>query len=90
MGGLFWLFHINVIPLQKINMDAKLLDWVALMDFQHYINDDGETHWYLKGSLQRYTTEELISIYDGSASSELRESWLWATADAISKKKNNF
>jgi hypothetical protein len=66
-------------------MSADLLDWIVLMDFKYYVNDDNTCHWYLKRSLERFTSEEILLIYEGSMSSQLRKRWNWAVANANRK-----
>ena len=66
-------------------MSVDLLDWIVSMDFKYYVNDDNTCHWYLKRSLERFTSEEILLIYESSMSSQLRERWNWAVADAIRK-----
>lgn len=64
---------------------AMFLDWLVAMDFQHYITDnkvDEMSHWYLKRSPERFTSEELLTIYNGNMSDKLRERWNWAVADS--------
>ena len=64
---------------------AMFLDWIVAMDFQHYVTTDDSkdvSHWYLKRSLQRFTSEELLTIYNGEMSDELRGRWNWSLADS--------
>jgi hypothetical protein len=51
-------------------MDKNVLDWIVAMDFAHYKTEEfpyykpsGPSHWYIKGSPERFTSEELIQIY---------------------------
>lgn len=60
---------------------AMFLDWIVAMDFQHYVTDnncDEMSHWYLKRSPERFTSEELLNIYNGEMSNDLKERWNWA------------
>ena len=66
----------------------KILDWIVAMDFAHYVTEefpdykpDGPSHWYIKGSPERFTSDELIKIYNGEMDKELRERWNWALTD---------
>ncbi len=63
---------------------AMFLDWIVAMDFQHYVTDEKNTpsHWYLKRSLERFTSAELLTIYNGEMSDELRGRWNWALAQS--------
>ncbi len=72
-------------------MNSELLDWIVAMDFQHYKTEEfsdykpsGPSHWYIKGSPERFTSEELLKIYNGVMDDELRERWNWSLTD----KKN--
>jgi hypothetical protein len=60
----------------------EILDWIVEMDFAHYVTR-GSSHWYIKGSPERFTSDELIKIYNGKMDKELKEKWNWAL---ISKK----
>ncbi len=69
-------------------MSNDMLDWIVAMNFQHYKTEEfpdykpsGKSHWYLKGSPERFTSEELSTIYHGGMTAELRERWNWALAD---------
>lgn len=60
----------------------NILDWIVEMDFQHYKTEEtpnykpsGPSHWYLKGSPERFTSGELIDIYIGEMDEELEERW---------------
>lgn len=70
----------------------NMLDWIVAMDFQHYKTESfpdyiptGESHWYVKGSLERFTSSEILSIYNGKMDDELKERWNWALADKNKK-----
>lgn len=60
----------------------NILDWIVEMDFQHYKTEEssnykptGLSHWYIKGSPERFTSNELIDIYIGEMDKELEERW---------------
>jgi hypothetical protein len=59
---------------------AELLDWIVAMDFAHYVLEDGVYHWYIKRSPERFTSIELIKIYNGDMDYDLRQRWNWALA----------
>jgi hypothetical protein len=72
-------------------MDENMLDWIVAMDFAHYKTEEcpdykpsGPSHWYIKGSPERFTSKELKQIYKGKMNDQLRENWNWALT---SKKK---
>ena len=65
-----------------------MLDWIVAIDFQHYKTEtfpdytpSGPSHWYLKGSPERFTSSELINIYNNNMDEELSEKWNWALTD---------
>jgi hypothetical protein len=69
-------------------MKESMLDWIVAMDFQHYKTEtfpdytpSGPSHWYLKGSPERFTSSELINIYNNNMDEELSEKWNWALTD---------
>lgn len=62
-----------------------LLDWIVAMDFQHYktegfedCNPGGPSHFYLLRSLERFTSLEIIKIWNNTTDQELHDRWLWA------------
>ena len=64
------------------------LDWIVAMDLQHYKTEKspdytpvGASHWYIKGSPERFTSGELLQIYEGNLDDELRGRWNWALTD---------
>ena len=64
------------------------LDWIVAMDLQHYKTEKfpdytpvGASHWYIKGSPERFTSRELLKIYGGHLDDELRGRWNWALTD---------
>ena len=66
----------------------EILDWIVAMDLGHYTTEEsdgyipsGPSHWYIKGSPERFTSNELVDIYNGKMSDELRERWNWALTD---------
>jgi hypothetical protein len=90
MVVLIWKNGLNNLKRNKI-MDKNMLDWIVAMDFAHYKTEEfpdykpsGPSHWYIKGSPERFTSEELIQIYKGEMNDKLRENWNWALTD---KKK---
>ena len=75
-------------------MSAKLLDWIGAMDFAHYVTQElpdykpsGPTHFYLKGSLERFTSKELIRIFSNKMGKALNKRWQYALADHIDWQK---
>jgi hypothetical protein len=70
---------------------AEFLDWLVKMDFLHYKTESfpdykpsGASHFYLHGSPERFTSEELVNIYTNKMDDELLGRWNWALTD---KKK---
>jgi len=75
-------------------MSAKLLDWIGAMDFAHYKTKEspdykpsGPTHFYLKGSPERFTSKELIKIFTNKMGKTLNERWQYALANHVKWQK---
>jgi hypothetical protein len=71
----------------------EFLDWIVAMDFQHYKTEksgdytpSGKSHWYLWGSPERFTSEELLNIFIANMDKELADRWNWALTDKKDKK----
>jgi hypothetical protein len=71
-------------------MTTEFLDWIVAMDFAHYKTEEdksigyvpsGASHWYIKRSSERFTSEELLQIYSGEMTHELRNRWNWSLTD---------
>jgi hypothetical protein len=67
---------------------TEFLDWIVAMNFQHYETESfpdytpsGPSHFYLLGSPERFTSEELVEIYTNKMKDELLERWNWALTD---------
>ena len=67
---------------------TEFLDWIVSMNFQHYKTESFpdytptcSSHFYLFGSPERFTSEELEKIYTGKMNDELRDRWNWALTD---------
>lgn len=61
----------------------EFLDWLVWMDIQHYKTEatpaytpSGKSHFYLKGSPERFTSKEMIDIFNHNASDELSSRWM--------------
>jgi len=74
----------------------QFLDWLVMLEIQHYkteANDDytpsGDSHFYLKGSQERFTSAEMISLFTCKASCDVNEKWLSATAEYIDYNKRH-
>ncbi len=70
---------------------TEFLDWIVAMNYQHYKTEsfpdytpEGSSHFYLLGSPERFTSEELVEIYTNKMKDELLERWNWSLTD---KKK---
>jgi len=68
--------------------EVDFLDWIVAMDFQHYETEEigdyipsGNSHWYVKGSPERFTSKELLQVYKADMDEGLRERWNWALTD---------
>ena len=73
----------------------KMLDWLVELNIQHYKTESfpdykpsGNSHFYLKGSPERFTSMEIIKIFYNQADNELTERWNYAIADVMSKKND--
>jgi len=71
---------------------VEFLDWIVAMDFQHYKTEsfpdytpEGSSHFYLFGSPERFTSEELLNIYSNKMNDELFERWNWSLTDKKNK-----
>lgn len=72
------------------------LDWIVAMGFAAYKTQEfpdykpsGPSHWYLKGSLERFTSAELIKIYSNKMSNPLARRWKNALiCNGIYKKRH--
>jgi hypothetical protein len=69
-------------------MEADFLDWIVRLDLQHYVTESfpdytpsGASHWYIKGSPERFSSEELVKIYNNTTDNKLSKRWLWAITD---------
>jgi hypothetical protein len=69
-------------------MKEEFLDWIVAMDLQHYKTEvfsdytpRGNSHFYIKGSPERFTSQELILIYEGKMDKDLLTRWNWAITD---------
>lgn len=71
------------------------LDWLVALDIQHYKTETfpdytptGASHFYLKGSPERFTSKEMISIWTNRASKEVNERWQYAVTDVAQRKRH--
>jgi len=58
------------------------LDWIVAVGFSHYKTDaafgyepKGKSHFYLPGSPERFTSQEIIDIWSNRANDDLYERW---------------
>ena len=68
----------------------KFLDWLVELDIAHYktttesdYTPSGNSHFYLKGSQERFTSKEMIEIFNNCASDITNENWQYAIAENI-------
>lgn len=71
----------------------KMLDWLVELNIQHYKTEtfrdytpSGASHFYLKGSPERFTSMEMINIFHNQADNELMQRWNYAISDAMNFK----
>ena len=69
-------------------MDANMLDWMVGLNISFYkttIEPDYDpkckSHFYLKGSLERFSSAELIKIFTNKMCDKLSERWNYAVED---------
>ena len=71
------------------NMNIEnFLDWLVELDIQFYKTEktpdytpSGVSHFYLKRSPERFTSKEMIDIFNNKMSDDLNERWRNAVAD---------
>lgn len=81
----------NVNIFGKIIMEAeKLLDWLVKLDIAFYVTTKGvdydpkcSSHFYLKGSGERFSSADIISIFENKATDEINENWQCAITQNI-------
>lgn len=67
-----------------------MLDWLVALDIQHYKTrafpdyiPNGNSHFYLRRSLERFTSAEMIKIFNNIADDELMKRWNYAMAQTM-------
>ena len=80
----------------------KFLDWLVELDISYYktakdfliesgYDEDyipsGNSHFYLKGSQERFTSKEMIDVFTNKASDKINENWQYAIAENNQWKK---
>jgi len=86
---------LDEVPKDKtIKNVEKFLDWLVELDVSHYKTDaspfytpSGNSHFYLKGSSERFTSKDMIEIFTNCASDETNENWQNAIASNIAWQK---
>jgi hypothetical protein len=60
----------------------NILDWLVSLDICHYKTEETKnykptekSHFYLKGSSERFSSEELIKIFNNEADDKLFDRW---------------
>ena len=73
----------------------KFLDWLVELNIAFYqtkadkdYKPSGKSHFYLKGSPERFTSREMINIFTNKAGKKLNERWNYAVADHSDWAKN--
>lgn len=73
---------------------VEFLDWLVLLDIRHYKTESfpdytpsGNSHFYLAGSQERFTSEEMTLIWRNKSNKELSERWLYATSEHVQYNK---
>ena len=78
------------------NFLENLLDWLVSMDFAYYqptktpdYDPKCNSHFYLKGSPERFSSAEIVKIFGNEMNHELHERWLEAIIDNIEFNKHH-
>lgn len=73
----------------------EFLDWLVSLNIQHYSTESlphytstGKSHFYLKGSPERFTSKEMLMIWENKSSDELSSRWQSSIADHISNSNH--
>ena len=76
--------------------NEHFLDWIVELNIQFYKTEktpdytpSGKSHFYLQGSPERFTSKDLIKIYENNMSNDLHTNWLNAIADHAQWKIRN-
>jgi len=74
----------------------KFLDWLVGLDIAHYqtttevdYTPSGKSHFYLKGSQERFTSKEMMEIFNNSANNKTNENWQYAITENINWQKRH-
>ena len=66
----------------------EFLDWLVRLQINHYptektadYNPSGESHFYLSRSPERFTSKEMIELWNNTANKELNTRWNYAITD---------
>jgi hypothetical protein len=70
-------------------MEAEnLIDWLVKLDIAFYVTTKEvdydpkcKSHLYLRGSPERFSGADIISIFENKATDEINENWQYAIAD---------
>jgi hypothetical protein len=64
----------------------KLIDWLVNVDISFYKVDYDpkcNSHFYLKGSGERFSSADIISIFENKATDKVNKNWQHAVAENI-------
>lgn len=68
----------------------KLIDWLVKLDISFYktrkevgYDPKCNSHFYLKGSGERFSSADIISIFENKATDEVNENWQCAVTENI-------
>lgn len=74
----------------------EFLDWLVSLDIQHYPTESfpnytptGKSHFYLKGSPERFNSKEMLSIWENKATNEVLSRWQYTFADHVRYNKKH-
>jgi hypothetical protein len=78
----------------KIMNTVDFLDWLVELDISFYKTTKeidyvptGKSHFYLKGSQERFTSEDMINIFNNNADNDININWQLAIAEHIQHTK---
>ena len=73
---------------------SDFLDWLVSLDIRHYKTEKfpdytptGESHFYLCGSQERFTSEEMVMIWTNKTDNVLNERWQNAVFEGLEYNK---
>jgi hypothetical protein len=79
-----------------IENTIEFLDWLVSLNISFYKNTPsfgyettGNSHFYLSGSQERFTSKEMLDLWNNTATEEVNKNWQYAIAENIEFVKKN-